>query len=71
MALVPLVAGHCCQVRGLVDEPPVARTMPGEAGRIRQQWGEPLHPRRLGVGALGLAEQVAILRLCEPRLICT
>ena len=29
---------------GLVDEPPVTRRVPGEAGRIGQQRREPLHP---------------------------
>ena len=29
---------------GLVDEPPVAGRVPGEAGGIREQGREPLHP---------------------------
>jgi hypothetical protein len=33
-----------CLDVGLIHEPPITRTVPSEAGRIREQGPEPLHP---------------------------
>jgi hypothetical protein len=39
------VAPHAVDLHvGLVNEPPITRTMPVETGRVREQACEPVHP---------------------------